>query len=129
MLTNERKQQMAELHEKLLEVYLAEADPDEWVTEESARKAAQEHIDNGGSKVEATKIAAGWKGERYWEKKNANQTMTLLINIHRLIDAAGGQGAAGDDEGDLGKEIKKAERTVKKRLARSRPTLIQGGRK
>jgi hypothetical protein len=129
-IDKKKKQRLLDLREKLLDVYLDEADPDNWIDEAKALEIA---ADLDGK--EAAKVAAGWKGERYWEKKNANQTMALLVGIHRFIDLSEGADAEeGDDGKALAKEIRAAEKEVEKRLARTRPhratvTAITGGKK
>jgi len=123
MTINPKKRlKLKDLAEKLLDVYLNEADPDTWVNEESAREKYEELVSRGVSPTEAAKQTGSWKGDRYWEKKNANQTMTMLIQIGRFLD----QGAADDPEetAALEKEIRKAEKQAKQRLARTRPKLV-----
>ncbi len=127
MLDPEKRQQLEVLEDKLLDVYLEEADPDGWTSEESAKEEAQQLVaDEIIDAKEAAKLVAGWKGQRYWEKKNANQTMTMLLNLRRFLEDRV-PAAAGDSEEvakQLKKEVSKLEGQVKKRLARTRPQLV-----
>lgn len=117
-----KKAKLQAIQEQLLEVYLDEANPENWLTEDKAREQAQAHPCK-----RTEKLLEGWKGERYWEKKNAAQTMTMLIQIDRYLSSGV---KADDDEDDssdekrIAKEMKAFEKEAKKRLARSRPQLV-----
>ena len=93
------------LSEKLTDVVLYEADPDNWP---GAARPPRQH-----SQQE--------RGDRYWCKKNAAATLTLLVKVHRLIgqQQRGKSGAGDDDEKfELGQQIASAEREAKKILER-----------
>ncbi len=124
-----KRKKLHGIRERLLDVYLEEADPENWTNEESAKEEAQELLEAGAKPSEVMKVKTGWKGERYWEKKNANQTMAMLLNIERYLEATGAGGVAGGVEEADDEEIARFEREAKKRLARTRPRLVSGGKK
>lgn len=131
----EQLQRLMGLEEKLLEVALDECDPDGWMSEEKAeeeakeydRLAAQADEDNSPEmakvfRAEAAAIRKGWKGQRYWEKKNATATVSLLtkLEMYRQRIEEGrqpGKGGAPVDDERVKADMKAAESTVKKRLA------------
>lgn len=119
----EKKAQLQAIQAQLLDVYIDEANPENWLTQEKAIEQAA-----GMPPKEAAALVAGWKGERFWEKKNANQTMTMLIQIDRYLSTdaqpAAEQEAEDDDEKRMAKEMRAFEKEAKKRLARSRPQLV-----
>lgn len=127
----EKLTKLLAIREQLLDVYIEEADPEQWVNEAKAQEQAEEMKALGADGKEVTKILFGWKGERYWEKKNANQTMAMLLSLERLLETKepGSAKPTADDE-DQDKDIRKFEREAKKRLARSRPALrsVPGGK-
>jgi hypothetical protein len=126
---------LTEIEAKLLDVACDECDPDGWMNAEKAAEIAAEKEQEAarlwaeGEKVEAKmvsseakQIRSGWKGERYWEKKNANQTLALITRIvtyrQRLEEARLGSGKPlEDDDEKMQADIKRAEGVVKKRLA------------
>ena len=119
--TPTQTQRLLQIEEKLLAVFLDEADPDNWMNEEKAKEEAQRLIEEGEDPKAAAKLVSGWKGERYWEKKNANQTMALLTRIvtyrQRLNELAGaGTPPAADEEERLAKDMKEAQEKISKRL-------------
>ena len=94
------KTRLTALSDKLTDAVLEEADPDNWP---GAGKTAKE-------------LTKDERGNRYWEKKNAAASLTLLIKVHSLIgmQTRGGtpkDNPGGDDEAfELGQQVSKAER-------------------
>lgn len=95
------------LSEKLTDVVLVEADPDHWPG-------------SGWKPVELTKEQ---RGDRYWSKKNAVATLSLIGRIHQLTDAirlasnaGNGGGAVVDSEDELDAEVAAAEKEASKLL-------------
>lgn len=93
------KTRLTALSDKLTDVVLEEADPDNWA--------------GGNKRVNA--LTKQERGDRYWDKKNAAASLTLLIKVHSLI----GMHTRGevppepgeiDEEFELGQRVNKAER-------------------
>ncbi|MFH7090609.1 hypothetical protein ACHWWK_23175 [Klebsiella pneumoniae] len=63
------KTRLTALSDKLTDVVLEEADPDNWP----------------GAGKEITKHTKQERGDRYWHKKNAAASLTLLVKVHSLI--------------------------------------------
>jgi len=126
-MTGAKRKKLQEIRDRLFDVYLGEADPDNWTDEAKAKEKAKALVADGLKPSEAAKIVAGWKGERYWEKKNANQTMALLLNIERYLEARNIP-AGSDVPEDVDDEIDKLEKKAKAALARTRPKLVKGGK-
>lgn len=134
--STEQLQRVMGLQEKLLEVALEESDPDGWMSAEKAEEEAQEYdrlaaqADADGAadlaklhRAEAAAIRKGWKGQRYWEKKNATATVSLLTKLEmyrqRIEEgrqAGKGNGSAIDPDKEAA-EIKAAEKKVQARLS------------
>lgn len=122
----DQEERLALLEEKLLDVFLEEADPDGWIDEAKAKELAAEM--QAVDPKAAAKIAAQWKGERYWEKKNANQTMALITRIgtyRQQLDERRGQARpVGDPDERLQQQIDAAEQKVRDRLK-----VVNGGKR
>lgn len=94
------KSRLAVLTDKLTDAVLEEADPDNWP---GAGKTAKE-------------LTKDERGNRYWEKKNAAASLTLLIKVHSLIGMQTRGGTPTDNPGkddeafELGQQVAKAER-------------------
>lgn len=87
--------------EKLLDLFLAESDPDKWP----------------GAGIEPAKMEKTTRGDRYWCKKDAVATLACAQRIGALVDLARQKTAGGDDapeavtpgEDDLEAEVREAE--------------------
>lgn len=96
------------LTEKLTDVVLEEADPAKWT----------------GAGVEVAQLTRDDRGDRYWCKKNAAATLSVLMRVHNLVGVIerGGsaepppEGAAG--ESDLDKEVAAAEKEARSILTK-----------
>lgn len=127
----EKKKRLLEIQAAILDVYIEEADPKNWTSPEKVRaevaeRVASGELDDEQAAAELGERLATWKGQRYWEKKNANQTMTMLTGINRFVEQIEGTGipSAEDERAAIERQIKAAEQQVKKRLARTRPRLV-----
>lgn len=81
------------LSEKLADVVLDEADPENWP----------------GDNVLPKDLTQQDRGDRYWCKKNAAATFVLLSKTEEIITRRGASGNADDSE-DIDKTIAKAEK-------------------
>lgn len=92
---------LRDLQEKLADVVLYEADPDNW----------------SGSGISMADMSKEARGNRYFDKKNAAATFALLQRNAALIAQVRMNSDAGDDE-DLGAEIEAAEKEAARILER-----------
>lgn len=95
------------LSERLTDVFLDEAEPEKWP----------------GHNIEPGAMDQKTRGDRYWCKKNAVATLTLVGRVAGLTDliqkqSNAGNGAAGvtDEEATLDAEINAAEKEASKLL-------------
>lgn len=89
------------LSEKLTDVVIAEADPDNWP----------------GAGWAVTQLTKEQRGDRYWSKKNAVATLSLIGRIYQLTDAIRMASNAGtDSEDELDVEVAAAEKEASKLL-------------
>jgi len=99
---------LQELEEKLVPVVLQEADPDNWP----------------GKDIIPKDLTKDDRGDRYWCKKNAAATLTLLNKVISLVErpTRGLPGLTpevednGEEEISLDKEINRHERKAAKLL-------------
>lgn len=121
-ITTDQETRLAELEAKLLEVALDECDPDNWTTEESARENALAETEGLDPEAAAALIAdavKGWRGNRYWDKKNGNQTLSMLTRVVALrmkIDERKENGGGSETDPDLVQQMRDAEKEAKKKL-------------
>ncbi|CQH34491.1 TPA: hypothetical protein PXJ75_002865 [Yersinia enterocolitica] len=103
------KTRLTTLCDKLTDVVLTESDPDNWP---GADKAINE-------------LSKDERGDRYWDKKNAAASLTLLIKVHSLIGMhnRGGKtpdnSPSADTEEEMAKEVATAERDAKRVVERA----------
>lgn len=98
-------ERMQEISEKLADVFLEEADPDQWP----------------GNGKPIDKLSPAERGDRYWSKKNAAATLVVIMKTVNIVDTIQRNGKPpGENEGgdDTDKEIKAAEREAAKVLER-----------
>lgn len=97
------------LQEKLVDVFLGEADPELWP----------------GKGLQPGQMDQQTRGDRYWSKKNAVATAALVQRVSNLtskIEMAnsnpGGAGAdeINEEESDLDKQVARAEKDAKRLL-------------
>lgn len=102
-MRQDQYERLQALTEKLTDVFLDEADPEKWP----------------GHGLAANTMEAQTRGDRYWCKKNAAATLTVIMKTTGLIgviqqrSAAGvgdGVPAGGDEPDGLDGEIRAAEK-------------------
>jgi hypothetical protein len=107
MMRIDQYEKLQVLSEKLTDVVIDEADPANWP----------------GAGWKPAELTKEQRGDRYWSKKNAVATLSLIGRIHQLTDAirmasnAGTGGAAvSDTEDELDAEVAAAEKEATKLL-------------
>lgn len=100
-------QRLKELSERLADAFIFEADPDHWP----------------GAGLRPNEMTQEERGDRYWCKKDAAATATLLnktitMQIRPETHMAGGAGASNDDGDELDKLIKEAEKKGRAQLVK-----------
>lgn len=105
-------EKLLDLQEQLTDVFLTEADPSNFPG--------------------AGKPAATWtkdeRGDRYWCKKNASASLSIVLRLTNLVESErrraqgvpAGEGDVPDDDADdlMDRDIKAAQREAEKLLAR-----------
>jgi hypothetical protein len=110
-MRQDQYEKLQALTEKLTDVFLQEADPDKWP----------------GAKLESANMDQQTRGDRYWVKKNAAATLTVIMKTVNLVgviqqrSAGGEEGGAAVEDGaseasGLDAEIKAAEKEATKLL-------------
>lgn len=109
-MRQDQYERLQELSEKLTDVFLDEAEPGKWP----------------GHSIEPGNMDQQTRGDRYWCKKNAVATLSLVDRVNRLIGdtqaaSMGGTGGAavredGVDESSLDADIRQAEKEAAKLL-------------
>lgn len=109
-MKQEQFERLQALHEKLVDVFLDEADPDKWP----------------GYGIALATMDAKTRGDRYWSKKNAVATIALTQRIQSLVTVVRERTANEDPENpaavtdpqdDLDKQVAEAEREAQQLLA------------
>ena len=83
-----------------------------------------------GAGKKPSELTKDERGDRYWDKKNAAASLTLLIKVHSLIGMQTRGGTPSDNPGQddeafaLGQQVSKAEREALAIIAR-----LQKGKK
>lgn len=70
-MRDDQYQRLQALTEKLMDLFLVEADPDNW----------------SGAGIEPSRMDKQTRGDRYYDKKNAAATLTLNMRAITMIDA------------------------------------------
>lgn len=107
-MRQDQYERLQQLEEGLTDIFIAEADPKRWP----------------GADVEAAAMTKEDRGDRYWCKKNAFATLSLVQRISTLIGQVQGpgttpaaqDGAADLDSPDIEAETASAEREAKRLL-------------
>jgi hypothetical protein len=97
-MRDDQRVRLAELSEKLADGVLEEADPALWP----------------GAGQPLADMSKEDRGNRYWSKKNAAATFSLLERAIGLAEKIGGSQPDGD--GDLDEQIQRAEKEAAKLL-------------
>jgi len=106
-MRQDQYEKLQALSERLTDVFLDEAEPEKWP----------------GHNIEPGAMDQKTRGDRYWCKKNAVATLTLVGRVAGLTDliqkqSNAGNGAAGvtEEEATLDAEINAAEKEAAKLL-------------
>lgn len=109
-MRQDQYERLQSLSEKLTDVFLNEAEPGKWP----------------GHYIEPGNMDQQTRGDRYWCKKNAVATLSLVDRVNRLIGetqaaSMGGTGGAAvtdaePDDGSLDADIRQAEKEATKLL-------------
>lgn len=104
-------QRMQELAERLADVVLEEADPSEWP----------------GAGIPLASLSQQERGDRYWCKKNAAATFSLLERTNSVLSDIKdpNRNRSSEEEADLDAKIKAAEKEAEKRLSK----IMSGAKK
>ncbi len=107
-MRQDQLERMQKLAETLADVFLDEAEPENWP----------------GDGILPKNMDSATRGDRYWCKKNAVATVSLIQRVHTLVglirlDSGAGGGAAAvnearGEESSLDNEIATAEKEAKK---------------
>jgi len=111
-MRHDQYEKLQALTEKLTDAFIGEADPDVWP----------------GHGVAIAAMDQQTRGDRYWCKKNAAATLSVIVRTTSLIgiiqnrSAAGGAGGVPtpeqeSEESDLERDVKAAEKEATKLLA------------
>lgn len=99
-MREDQAKRLAELQERLLDVFMDEADPDNW----------------SGNGVKPAEMTQAQRGDRHWDKKSAASTMVVLTGVDRLIlNTKEALGRDPFDDSDMDKQIARAEAEAQKR--------------
>jgi hypothetical protein len=93
-------QRLQDLSEKLIDVVLEEADPDQWP----------------GAGLPIAAMSKQDRGDRFWCKRNANATFALAQRVEELI---GGHVGTFESDDDMEKTIQRREKEASELLARA----------
>jgi hypothetical protein len=104
MMRQDQYEKLQTLSERLTDVFLDEAEPEKW---------PGHNIDPGAMDQQT-------RGDRYWCKKNAVATLTLIGRVEGLTDMirkqSNGAAVVADEEATLDAEINAAEKEAAKLL-------------
>lgn len=111
-MRQDQYERLQALTEKLTDAFLTEADPDTW----------------SGAGVAIAAMDQQTRGDRYWCKKNAAATLSVIVrttNLIGIIQMRGAGGGAGgvpppeqeQEENSLDAEMKAAEKEANRLLA------------
>ncbi|WP_050465095.1 hypothetical protein [Herbaspirillum autotrophicum] len=115
-MTDDQYQRLQALTEKLMDVFLSEADPDSWP----------------GAGIKPNAMDKETRGNRYWCKKDAAATLTLNMRAITMIDAihrrtpedgeplGAGAPEGADAEDSLDSDIARAEKQAEKLMEKMR---------
>lgn len=105
-MTDDQYQRLQALTEKLMNVFLAEADPDSWP----------------GAGIKPNAMDKETRGNRYWCKKDAAATLTLNMRAITLIGVIQRRTPDGElplSAGDQGDGMEEAENSLDSDIARA----------
>lgn len=107
-MRQDQYERLQALEEKLTDVFLGEAEPEKWP----------------GAGLEAGAMDQQTRGDRYWCKKNAVATLSLVQRVGNLIGQVqgagtgttppGGEGEDGEGRDHLDAEVRAAEKEAER---------------
>lgn len=124
MMRADQYEKLQDLAEKLTDAFIAEADPDKWP----------------GAGLGPAAMDQQTRGDRYWCKKNAAATLSVIVRTTSLIGIiqqrsnAGAPGGvpvpseAETEETGLDAEVKAAEKEATKLLAKMQKAMQSHGK-
>lgn len=95
-MRQDQYEKLQALTEKLTDVFLQEAEPSKWP----------------GANTEPTSWDQQTRGDRYWMKKNAAATLTVIMKTANLVGVIQQRGAGGEEGGAAVDEEKPEEDTL-----------------
>ena len=99
-MREDQAKRLMDLQERLLDVFLDEADPKNW----------------SGAGTTPAEMTPQIRGDRHWDKKSAASTMVVLTGVDRLIEnTREALGRDPFDDADMDKQISRAEAEAQKR--------------
>lgn len=105
-MRTDQYQKLQDLSEKLTDVVVDELDPESWP----------------GAGTQLHELTREARGDRYWCKKNAAATLSLLTKMQSLLGvierSASGDAPPEDEHEDLDAEISAAEKEAAKILSK-----------
>jgi hypothetical protein len=110
-MTDEQFAKLAQIQTRLMDVFVMEADPDNWP---------------GAGKIDAD-MDRNERGDRKWAKQNASATLVLLMHSQRMIDERNAikrgsqliEQPADEMEEDVAKFERQANKVIEKALGRA----------
>ncbi|MEC5164069.1 hypothetical protein [Janthinobacterium sp. CG_S6] len=117
-MRQDQYEKLQALAEKLTDAFIAEADPDSWP----------------GAGLGPAAMDQQTRGDRYWCKKNAAATLSVIVRTTSLIGIIQNRSAAGAPDGvpqqdqdaeetGLDAEVKAAEKEASKLLAKMQASM------
>jgi hypothetical protein len=105
-MTEDQFRKLAEIQNKLMDVFVAEADPSSWP----------------GDGVALADMTRDERGDRKWCKQNAGATLVLLMHSQRMLDERAQQGRRmpPDSQPDeVAEDVAAFERQAQKVIAKA----------
>lgn len=121
-MRDDQLKRLEAIQEKMVDALVVEMDPDFWPGA----------FDDKGDRKNPAELTKDERGDRYWCKKNAAATLTLITKVeslqhfrNRYMTNPAPEETVEDDNADMDKEIsrheKEAERLLSKFQARNGP--------
>ncbi len=103
-MKDEQIDKLKALSERLTDVLLFDADPENWV----------------GVGIPASDLSREQRGDAYWCRRVATATVSVLLRVESVLDETTQRRRPGDDDddGELDKEIANAEKEAARLLKR-----------
>jgi len=117
-MRQDQYEKLQQLSEKLADVLVAELDPDSWP----------------GATIEVAHQDRDTRGDRYWFKKNAGMTLTVLTKLHTIIGmvqriAPPDPEAGAEEPHDIDAEVATAEQEALRAIETAQRRAKNAGRR